>query len=56
MIIYKLLNVFTFSGSFDFFGLNHYTTVRVSDAPSLGDGSYYGDQDIGQDQDPSWEG
>lgn len=45
-----------FPGSFDFFGLNHYTTQYVEDrqTPDTDSPNYEGDQDIGISIDPSW--
>jgi hypothetical protein len=41
-------------GSFDFFGLNHYTTLLVEPAPKTV--GYPGEVGVKQSRDPSWTG
>jgi len=46
-----------FAGTYDFFGLNTYTTVRSEDVTDVAaSGDYYNDMDVNGDKDPSWPG
>ena len=45
-----------YSGSYDFFGLNSYTTVRSEYVKWDVSGQYYNDMDVYGDKDPSWPG
>lgn len=42
-------------GSYDFFGLNHYTTVRTANVNPDAQIDYYNDMDIVGDFDEKWE-